>query len=129
MTDTLEENGIISIDSRRSVAETAGRIIASLEAKGITIFAVIDHSGEAEKVGLSLRPTRLIVFGDPKAGTPLMDVSPSVGIDLPLKALIWEDTSGKVQVSYNSPTYLQRRHALAHAPFATVGTLLAQAIE
>ena len=129
MIDELEESGIISIGSRHSVPETAARIIAALQTKGITVFAVIDQSREAEKVGLALRPTRLIIFGDPKAGTALMSASPSLAIDLPLKALIWEDAGGKVQVSYNSPRYLQRRHSLAQQPFVAVGALLSKAIE
>ena len=129
MNDELEGRGIISIPSRYSVAESAARIAAALQAKGITVFAVIDQSEEAEKVGLTLRPTQLIIFGDPKTGTPLMNASPSLAIDLPQKALIWEDAGGKVQVSYNSPRYLQRRHALALEPFVAVGALLSKAIE
>ena len=129
MNEELEERGIISLMSRYSVAETATRITDALQAKGITIFAVIDQRKEAEKVGLNLRQTQLIIFGDPKTGTPLMNASPSLAIDLPLKALIWEDAGGKVQVSYNSPKYLQSRHALAQEPFATVGALLSKAIE
>ncbi len=129
MTDELEERGIISFNSRYSVAESVARISAALQAKGITVFAVIDQSREAETVGLALRPTQLIIFGDPKTGTPLMNASPSLAIDLPLKALIWEDAGGKVQVSYNSPKYLQSRHGLAQEPFATVGALLSKAIE
>lgn len=129
MTDELERRGIISLLSRYSVAESVARISAALKAKGITVFAVIDQSREAETVGLALRPTQLIIFGDPKSGTPLMNASPSLAIDLPLKALIWEDAGGKVQVSYNSPKYLQSRHALTQEPFATVGALLSKAIE
>jgi len=127
MNEELEERGIISLMSRYSVAETATRITDALQAKGITIFAVIDQRKEAEKVGLNLRQTQLIVFGDPKTGTPLMNASPSLAIDLPLKALIWEDADGKVQVSYNSPKYLQSRHALAQEPFVAVGALLSSA--
>lgn len=129
MIDELEERGIRSLISRYSVAESVERIKAALLAKGLTVFAVIDQRAEAEKVGLTLRPTQLIVFGDPKAGTALMNATPSLAIDLPLKALIWEDSSGQVQVSYNSPKYLQRRHALAQAPFVAVGALLAKAID
>ena len=129
MNEELEGRGIISIRSRYSVAESAARISAALQAKGITVFAVIDQSREAETVGLALRPTQLIIFGDPKTGTPLMNASPSLAIDLPLKALIWEDAGRKVQVSYNSPKYLQSRHGLAQEPFATVGALLSKAIE
>ncbi len=127
MNEELEERGIISLMSRYSVAETATRITDALQAKGITIFAVIDQRKEAEKVGLNLRQTQLIIFGDPKTGTPLMNASPSLAIDLPLKALIWEDADGKVQVSYNSPKYLQSRHALAQEPFVAVGALLSSA--
>lgn len=129
MSEEFEERGIISIESRFSVADTAARVSAALQAKGITVFAVIDQSREAEQVGLALRPTQLIIFGDPKAGTALMNASPSLAIDLPLKALIWEDTGGKVLVGYNSPKYLQRRHALAQEPFVAVGALLSKAIE
>jgi uncharacterized protein (DUF302 family) len=129
MTDELEGRGIISLGSRYSVEESVARISAALQARGITVFAVIDQSREAETVGLTLRPTQLIIFGDPKTGTPLMNASPSLAIDLPLKALIWEDAGGKVQVSYNSSKYLQNRHALAQEPFATVGALLSKAIE
>ena len=129
MNEELDQRGIISLTSRYSVAETATRITAALQANGITIFAVIDQRQEAEKVGLILRPTQLIIFGDPKTGTPLMNASPSLAIDLPLKALIWEDDGGKVQVSYNSPAYLQRRHGLAQEPFVPVGALLSSAIK
>ena len=129
MNEELEERGIISLISRYSVVETATLITAALQANGITIFAVIDQRKEAEKVGLALRPTQLIIFGDPKTGTPLMNTSPSLAIDLPLKALICEDDGGTAQVSYNSPGYLQRRHALAQEPFVTVGALLSSAIK
>ena len=129
MNEELEERGIISLISRYSVVETTTLITAALEANGITIFAVIDQRKEAEKVGLALRPTQLIIFGDPKTGTPLMKTSPSLATDLPLKALIWEDDGGTAQVSYNSPAYLQRRHALAQEPFVTVGALLVRAIK
>ena len=83
-----------------------------MQAKGVNIFAIVDHSGEAEKVGLKMLPTRLVVFGSPKAGTPLMLAAPSIAIDLPLKILISEDREGMVWVSYNSMTYLQERHRL-----------------
>jgi len=129
MIDELEERGIISLVSRYSVAETVDRIKSALQAKGIIIFAVIDQGEEAKKVGLSLRSTQLIIFGDPKVGTQLMEASPSLAIDLPLKALVWEDADRQVQVSYNSPEYLQRRHALAQEPFIATGVLLSKAIE
>ena len=105
-------NGILSKPSGHSVDETLERLKGTLQAKGITLFAIIDHSGEAEKAGLKMRPTKLAIFGSPKAGTPLMVAAPSSAIDLPLKILIWEDSEGKVWVSYNSPSYLQERHGL-----------------
>jgi uncharacterized protein (DUF302 family) len=81
-----------------------------VQSKGLTLFALVDHSGEAEKIGMKMRPTRLLIFGSPRAGTPLMLAAPSVAIDLPLKILVWADAQGKVWVSYNSPAYLQERH-------------------
>lgn len=105
-------NGIVSIPSKHSVAQTLANLQNILHAKSITIFAVVDHSGEAEKVGLAMPPTKLVLFGSPKAGTPLMLASPSVAIDLPLKILISEDREKKVWISYNSLAYLQDRHSL-----------------
>ena len=104
------DNGLIHIGSSYSVAETAKRLEASLVAHGITIFCRVDHSGEAERAGLHMPPTQVLIFGNPKAGTPLMLASPTVAIDLPLKALIWQDANGKVWLSYNSLEYLQQRH-------------------
>src|SRR6266446_4088506 len=103
---------IIDTPSNHSVDETVEKLKGILQAKGVTIFAIVDHSGEAEKVGLKMRPTKLVIFGSPKAGTPVMLAAPSVAIDLPLKILIWEDRERKVWVSYNSLTYLQERHGL-----------------
>ena len=103
-------NGILTKQSNHSVDETLKNLQRALEAKGVTVFAVVDHSGEAEKVGLKMRPTKLVIFGSPKAGTPLMLAAPSVAIDLPLKILVSEDDGGKVWVSYNSPDYLKQRH-------------------
>jgi uncharacterized protein (DUF302 family)/uncharacterized membrane protein YidH (DUF202 family) len=105
-------NGISSIPSNHSVDETVARLTGLLQAKGVTVFALVDHSGEAAKVGLSMPPTKLLIFGSPKAGTPLMLAAPSIAIDLPLKLLVAEDAAGKVAVSYNSPAYLQQRHGL-----------------
>jgi uncharacterized protein (DUF302 family) len=105
-------NGILDKRSNHSVDETLERLKRALQAKGVTIFATVDHSGEAEKAGLKMPPTKLVVFGSPKAGTPLMLAAPSIAIDLPLKILIWEDKQGKVLVSYNSPAYLQARHGI-----------------
>jgi len=104
--------GIIDKPSNHSVEETVDRLKNILQSKGVTLFAVIDHSGEAEKVGMKMRPTKLLIFGSPKAGTPLMLASPSVAIDLPLKILVWEDGRGKTWLSYNSANYLQERHGL-----------------
>jgi uncharacterized protein (DUF302 family) len=106
------ENGIIAKPSNHSVDETVEKLKGILQDKGVMLFAVIDHSGEAAKAGLHMPPTKLVIFGNPKAGTPLMLASPSIAIDLPLKILIAEDAAGKVSVSYNSPAYLKQRHNL-----------------
>jgi uncharacterized protein (DUF302 family)/uncharacterized membrane protein YidH (DUF202 family) len=103
-------NGIISQPSSHSVDKTVEKLQGILQAKGVTLFALIDHSGEAEKAGMKMRPTKLLIFGSPKAGTPLMQAAPSIAIDLPLKILVWEDDLGRVWLSYNSPAYLQERH-------------------
>ena len=105
-------NGIVTVPSPHSVAEIVSRLERILEEKGAKLFAVIDHSGEAEKVGIEMRNTKLLIFGNPKAGTPLMIASPSIAIDLPLKLLVWEDAAGKVGISYNTAAYLQARHSL-----------------
>src|SRR5262245_31893991 len=104
--------GIIDIASNHSVDETVEKLKGILQAKGVKLFALIDHSGEAEKVGMQMRPTKLLIFGNPKAGTPLMNASPSIAIDLPLKVLVWESADDKVWISYNAPAYLQTRHSL-----------------
>ena len=105
--------GIISTASNHSVDQTVEKLMGILKAKGVTLFALIDHSGEAEKAGMKMLPTKLLIFGSPTAGTPLMLAAPSIAIDLPLKILIWEDIDGKVWVSYNSPAYLQRRYSVS----------------
>jgi len=107
------ENGIVTIASHQSVDQTVETLKAILEAKAVKLFALVDHSGEAQKVGMEMRPTKLLIFGSPKAGTPVMIAAPSIAIDLPLKILVWEDGLGKVWLSYNSPEYLQARHGLA----------------
>ena len=109
---TATNNGIVNKPSKHSVEQTVEALSNILKSKGVAVFALIDHSGEAEKVGLKMRPTKLLIFGNPKAGTPLMLASPSSAIDLPLKILVWEDAQGKVWVSYNSPEYLRERHGL-----------------
>jgi len=102
--------GFVSKPSKYSVPETISRLSAILKAKGIAIFALVDHSGEAEKAGLKMRPTQLLIFGNPKGGTPIMLAAPSVALDLPLKILVAEDAAGKVWLSWNDPEYLQGRH-------------------
>ena len=109
---TAANNGIVNRPSKYSVEQTVEALSNILKSKGVAVFALIDHSGEAEKVGLKMRPTKLLIFGNPKAGTPLMLASPSSAIDLPLKILIWEDNQGKVWLSYSSPEYLKERHGL-----------------
>jgi uncharacterized protein (DUF302 family) len=106
------ERGLVRIASRYTVGETIGRLETVLREHGISVFARIDFSGDAQRSGLTLRPEELLVFGNPKAGTPLMVASPSVGIDLPFKVLAWEDADGRVWVAYNSPEYIVTRHGL-----------------
>jgi uncharacterized protein (DUF302 family) len=110
---TKEADGIVTLPSNHSVDETIAKLLSILTAKGIALFAVIDHGGEAAKVGLKMRPTKLAIFGNPKAGTPLMLAAPSAAIDLPLKILVAEDEAGKVWISFNSPEYLRGRHHFA----------------
>jgi uncharacterized protein (DUF302 family)/uncharacterized membrane protein YidH (DUF202 family) len=129
---TSPANGIINIPSNHSVDQTVDKLKSILQAKGVTLFALVDHSGEAEKAGLQMPPTKLLIFGSPKAGTPLMLAAPSIAIDLPLKILVWQDPAGKVWISYNSPAYLQQRHALPEAllqNIAVVETLATKAAE
>ena len=126
------ENGIIDVPSRYSVPETLARLQAILKEKNISVFALIDHSGEAEKAGLKMRPTQLLIFGSPKGGTPLMVAAPRLAIDLPLKALAWQDEQGKVWLSYNSPEYLQQRHGFPTELIknvAVIGALVQKAVE
>lgn len=126
------DNGLVRILSPRSVPETLRRLEEILRSKGMTIFARIDHSGEAAKVGLEMHPTQVLLFGSPKGGTPVMQAAPSVAIDLPLKALVAEDDQGKVWVTYNSPEYLQKRHGIPPdlvKNLAGAGALLQKAVE
>jgi uncharacterized protein (DUF302 family) len=128
----MPEDGLVKIASPHSVDETLKRLQSILAERGVQIFALIDHSGEAEKAGMKMPPTKLLIFGSPKAGTPLMLASPSVAIDFPLKALVSQDEQGKVWVTYNSPEYLRDRH---HLPpelmknISVVGPLVAKAVE
>ena len=122
--------GIIEVRGAHSVDETVQKLTGILEAKGVKLFALVDHSGEAEKVGLKLRPTKLLIFGNPKAGTPLMVAAPSAAIDLPLKILVAENAAGETIVSYNSPEYLLQRHGLPQEllqNIAAVGAIAEQA--
>lgn len=126
------DNGIINKPSHHSVDLTVEKLKGILQAKGVMLFALVDHSGEAEKVGMKMRPTKLLIFGNPKAGTPLMQAAPSTAIDLPLKILVWEDGQGRVWVSYNSSAYLQQRHGFPAEllqNIAVVETLAAKAAE
>ncbi len=106
------DNGVVSVRSHYSVTQTVQRLEEALAARGVKLFAIIDHSGEAEKAGLQMRPCKLVIFGNPKAGTPLMIASPASALDLPLKILIWEQADGAVWVTYNDAAYLVRRHGL-----------------
>ena len=119
--------GIIDNASRHSVDDTVDRLKAMLESKGVTVFAMVDHSGEAAKAGMSLPPTKLLIFGNPKAGTPVMAAAPSAALDLPLKILVWQDSGGKVWVSYNSPQYLQDRHGFPSELTANIAVVEALA--
>jgi uncharacterized protein (DUF302 family) len=106
------ENGIVSRQSQHSVDETVMRLENLLQAKGVTLFALVDHSGEAQKAGMQMPPTKLLIFGNPAGGTPVMLAAPSIAIDLPLKILVSEDSEGAVWLSWNSPEYLQQRHGV-----------------
>lgn len=105
-------HGMVHISTRHTVEEALGKLQTILKTKGVPIFALVDHSGEAAKVGMEMHPTKLLIFGNPKGGTPLMLAAPTVAIDLPLKILIWEDDQGKIWVTYNTVEYLTERHQL-----------------
>jgi uncharacterized protein (DUF302 family) len=128
MIDNID-NGVVDLACQRSVAETVDRLESSLTGKGIKIFARLNQTAEAKAVGLAMRPMVLLIFGDPKTGTPLMILHPSLAVDLPLKALVWEATDGKVWLSYNSPEFLQQRHRLNAPPFGAVEKLLRAAAQ
>ncbi|HVI78162.1 MAG TPA: DUF302 domain-containing protein [Candidatus Acidoferrum sp.] len=126
------DHGLVRIASPYSVDETLKRLLLAFHDKGLQPFGLIDHSGEAEKAGLHMQNTKVLIFGSPQTGTPLMLAAPSLAIDLPLKVLIAEDTAGKVSVTYNSPEYLQQRHEFPPdlvKNLAGAGALIAQAIE
>lgn len=126
------ENGLVQVGSKYSVDETMKRLQAAFASKGLQLFAVVDHSGEAAKVGLTMNPTKVLIFGSPNAGTPLMAAAPSLAIDLPLKALVAEDAARKVSVAYNDPEYLKERHGVPAdliKNLAGAGVLIGKAVE
>jgi uncharacterized protein (DUF302 family) len=122
-----KEEGIVKIPSHRSVDETVDKLKTVLQSKGVTLFALVDHSGEAERAGMKMPPTKLLIFGNPKAGTPVMLAAPSAAIDLPLKILVAEDGQGKVWISYNSPEYLRERHSLPETLLTNIAVVQALA--
>lgn len=127
-----QNHGLVSMPSRYSLEETVRRLQSAFAGKGLQVFALVDHSGEAEKVGLKMRPTNLVIFGSPKAGTPLMVAAPSLAIDLPLKALVAEDEAGNILVTYNGPEYLQERHGVPQdliKNLAGAGMLIKKTVE
>lgn len=128
----MQGNGLTRVASPHSVEETVERLESLLKERNLQLFAFIDHSGEAEKVGLTMRPTKLLIFGSPKGGTPVMVAAPTIAIDLPLKALVSQDESGQVWVTYNTPEYLQQRHDVPGdlvKNISGVGALVAKAVE
>jgi uncharacterized protein (DUF302 family) len=128
----MQGNGLIQVSSPRTIDETVKRLESILAERGLQIFALIDHSGEAETVGMKMRETKLLIFGSPKGGTPVMIAAPSVAIDLPLKVLVSEDDAGKVSITYNNPEYLQQRHGVPAdlvKNISGVSALVAKAVE
>jgi uncharacterized protein (DUF302 family) len=128
----MQSNGLSQVASPHTVDETVQRFESVLAERGVQVFALIDHSGEAEKVGMKMRLTKLVIFGNPKGGTPLMVAAPTLAIDLPLKVLVWEDEKAKVWVAYNSPEYLQQRHGVPEdliKNIAVAGAMVAKAVE
>jgi uncharacterized protein (DUF302 family) len=121
----MAAGGLITKKSSQGPKETMERLEAAVKAKGLTVFSRIDHAAGAAEVGLSLRPTQLLIFGNAKGGTPLMQSDQTVGIDLPLKALVWQDASGDTWLSYNDPSGIAKRHRLGHEVDATVNAMSA----
>lgn len=126
--EILPQNGVIEKRSDRPVAETIDRLEKIVKSKGMRVFARIDHAAAARSVGLEMRPTEVLIFGDPRAGTALMKKCPHLAIDLPLKALAWEDENGRVRLAFNSPNYLQKRYSLEDTPFQAIGDLINKAV-
>jgi uncharacterized protein (DUF302 family) len=118
------DTGVTRISSRHPVAQTMERLESLLRERGVMIFARIDFSGDAARAGLTMRPEQMLIFGNPKAGTPLMQSVPAAGLDLPLKALIWEDAEGRTQIAYNDPQYIIRRHGLDAALAANLAAVV-----
>ncbi|HEX4586105.1 MAG TPA: DUF302 domain-containing protein [Burkholderiaceae bacterium] len=112
MAQPQEDTGVVQIPSQHSVVETVDRLERLLKERGLIVFARIDFSGDAAKAGLTMRAEQMLIFGNPKAGTPLMQAAPASGLDLPIKALVWEDADGKTWLAYNDPQYIVRRHGL-----------------
>jgi len=121
----MAADGLITIRSSYGPQDTMNRFEAEVSARGMTVFAHIDHAAGAAAVGVSLRPTAVLIFGNAKGGTPLMQSMQTIGIDLPLKALVWQDASGGTWLSYNDPSWLAKRHGLGHEVEATVGAMVA----
>jgi uncharacterized protein (DUF302 family) len=119
----MSENGLTTLPSIYSAKETMDRLEADVKAKSLTVFARVDHAAGAKEVGMQLRPTELLIFGNAKGGTPLMQALQTTGIDLPLKALVWEDADGKVWLSYNEPAWIAQRHGDASKVSDVTGRL------
>ena len=119
----MATDGLTTIKSNYSPQETMDRLKAAVKSKGLTVFAHVDHAMGAAQVGLPLRPTDLLIFGNAKGGTPLMQANQEIGIDLPLKILVWQDQAGATWLSYNDTSWLARRHGLGHVSEGTVNTL------
>ena len=123
-TQVAAQNGVVRIESHHSVAHTAERLEALLKERGIQIFARLDFTADAARAGLTMRPERLLIFGNPRAGTPLMQAQPAAGLDLPLKALIWEEADGHVTIAYNEPHYVLQRHGLPASFSANISAVI-----
>lgn len=123
-TPAASDSGVVRIPSSHSVADTVARLEGLLNERGVQIFARIDFSGDAARAGLALRPEQMLIFGNPKAGTPLMQNEPAVGLDLPLKALVFEDAGGSTWIAWNEPQYIVRRHALPAALAANLAAVV-----
>ena len=121
----MAADGLISLRGSHGPKDTMDRLEAQVKAKGMTVFARIDHAASAEQVGLPLRPTELLIFGNAKGGTPLMQSMQTIGIDLPLKVLVWQDAAGVTWLSYNDPGWLAKRHGLGHEVDPTTGAMAA----